>query len=313
MNYQLFSFYAGNGAPTAGLLVANQGYNLANLSTEPRLHSLDHVLAAWDESTPALSALALQIAATPQRYADLALDMKAIRFAPLLAQPGTIYGAGANYRDHVEAMGKALNMKLSLDPKSEGIPPWHFIKAGRGTLAAHEQLIEFPQATTMLDWEAELAVIIGRRANKVGADEALNYVAGYSCANDLSARDHLKRSQVDESSPFRFDWIGHKSFNGSCPVGPFLTPAEFIGSPENLGIKLWRNGQLQQDSNTSNHLYSVADQIAYISQRIELFPGDVLLTGTPAGVGMETQTFIQRGDVFSVWIEGLGTLENKII
>lgn len=170
-----------------------------------------------------------------------------------------------------------------------------------------------PADTAKLDWEAELAVIIGRKAEQVSIEEALDYVAGYACANDLSARDHLNRQAVDASSPFKFDWIGHKCFTGACPIGPFITPAEFVNTPENLGIKLWLNDEIKQDSNTNNHLYSVAEQISYLSKRLSLLPGDILLTGTPAGVGMESGVFLQRGDVMRVWIEGLGELETRIV
>jgi 2-keto-4-pentenoate hydratase/2-oxohepta-3-ene-1,7-dioic acid hydratase in catechol pathway len=147
----------------------------------------------------------------------------------------------------------------------------------------------------------------------VTAETALDHVAGYMCANDLSARDHFVRDQADPSSPFRYDWIGHKSFNGSCPLGPVFTPAEFVGSPENLDIKLWVNGEIRQDSNTRNHLYNVAEQIAHLSARTDLYPGDVILTGTPAGVGMERGIFLKRGDVTKVWIDGLGELETRIV
>jgi 2-keto-4-pentenoate hydratase/2-oxohepta-3-ene-1,7-dioic acid hydratase in catechol pathway len=209
-------------------------------------------------------------------------------------------------------MARALKMNLVLDPKKNGVPPWHFLKAGKGTLAGHGAQVPFPGHTEKLDWEAELAVIVGRRASRISVEEALDYVAGYSCANDLSARDNLRRDQVDPTSPFRFDWIGHKCFTGSCPLGPFLTPAAFVTSPENLSIKLWVNGEIKQDSNTSNHLYNVAEQLSYLSHRLDLYPGDILLTGTPAGVGMETGTFLKRGDVMTVWIEDLGELTTTL-
>ena len=104
-----------------------------------------------------------------------------------------IYAAGANYRDHVEAMGRAFNMKLVLDPKAEGVDPWHFIKAGRGTLSGHRDRIAFPGHTKKLDWEAELAVVIGLRASGVSVADALDCVAGYTCANDVTAMELLHR------------------------------------------------------------------------------------------------------------------------
>jgi 2-keto-4-pentenoate hydratase/2-oxohepta-3-ene-1,7-dioic acid hydratase in catechol pathway len=316
MKYQLFAYQSDAAAPLTGLLVGAQAYDLSRAANAVFLDlpalTIDGLLEDWSRSNEQLQSLANEIADHPGNFKAQLLDLGALEFASPLQHPGTIYAAGANYRDHVEAMGRAFNMNLSLDPRSDGIAPWHFIKAGRGSLVGHKQIVGIPEGTKKLDWEAELAVVIGRRAYRVSADNALDYVAGYSCANDLSARDSLVRDKVDASSPFRFDWTGHKIFNGACPLGPFLTPAQFVDDPENLDIKLWRNGQMEQDSNTSNHLYGIADQIEYLTQRIELYPGDVLLTGTPAGVGMEKGVFLVRGDVLKVWIDGLGELETII-
>jgi 2-keto-4-pentenoate hydratase/2-oxohepta-3-ene-1,7-dioic acid hydratase in catechol pathway/uncharacterized protein YciI len=318
MKYQLFAYerleatgVARNGLAIDGQLVdlaaAAKGLGFDDLATA----GVDRIVESWPHYRPRLGDLAGRLA-VPGEARHWSLDATRIRYLPPLSRPGMIYAAGANYRDHVEAMGKAFDMKLVLDPKSEGVPPWFFIKAGRGTLAGHRADVEFPGHTHKLDWEAELAVVIGKRASRVRVEDALDHVAGYTCANDLSARDNLVRPMVDPSSPFRFDWIGHKCFTGACPLGPFLTPAEFVASPEDLGIKLWLNGEIRQDSNTSNHLYGVADQISYLSHRLDLFPGDILLTGTPAGVGMERGEFLKRGDVLRVAIDGLGELETRI-
>lgn len=118
--------------------------------------------------------------------------------------------------------------------------------------------------TQSLDYEAELAVVIGRRAFRDDVNRALDHVAGYTCANDLSSRDTFVRQKVDPLSPFHYDWVSHKCFEGSCPMGPVLTPASSIPDPENLTIRLWLNGELRQDSNTRNHLYAVAEQISHV-------------------------------------------------
>jgi 2-keto-4-pentenoate hydratase/2-oxohepta-3-ene-1,7-dioic acid hydratase in catechol pathway len=317
MKYQLFTYQGPNG-PQAGLTTASGWFDLRQLAISLGCDALaesgvDDLIARWAQASIELQSLAAQVAAGAPRLASAALDVEQITLHAPLACPGAIYAAGANYRDHVQAMARAFNMKLVLDPKKEGIAPWHFLKSGRANLSGHKGKVPYPARTERLDWEAELAVVIGRRARAVSADRALGYVAGYMCANDLSARDHLVRANVDPSSPFRIDWIGHKCFNGSCPLGPVFTPAAFVGSPESLRIKLWLNGELRQDSNTSNHLYGVADQIAYLSERVDLLPGDVILTGTPAGVGMETGTFLKRGDMMRVWIEGLGELDTQVI
>lgn len=314
MKYQLFTYAGPNGEPAPGLSLEERPYALSGALQAGQVswRSLDDMLADWSQADAWLQALADTWAAHPEQAAAHALSSD-IRYLVPLTRCGVVYAAGANYRDHVEAMGRAMNMKLNLDPKKDGLAPWHFLKAGQSTLAGHQQEVPFPAHTDKLDWEAELAVIIGKRASRVSVEDALSYVAGYSCANDLSARDNLTRQQVDASSPFRFDWIGHKCFTGSCPLGPFVTPARYVDSPENLDIKLWLNDDLRQDSNTSNHLYGVADHISYLSHRLDLMPGDILLTGTPAGVGMETGVFLKRGDIMRVWIEGLGELETRIV
>lgn len=321
MSYQLFSYLDAAGKSRAGIAIESGHFDFGRLDLS-NFNSgafdvghidIDSALEQWPQAHEQLKTLATAISKDSSIGANAKLDADELSFAAPLSRPGIIYAAGANYRDHVEAMGRAFNMRLVLDPRAEGIPPWHFIKAGRATLAGHKQNVTYPGHTQRLDWEAELAVIIGRPAQNVSVDDALSYVAGYSVANDLSARDNLRRDKVDASSPFLFDWIGHKCFTGACPLGPYFTPAEFVASPEKLDIKLWLNGELKQDSNTSNHLYSVADQIAYLSNRLTLYPGDVILTGTPAGVGMESGTFLERGDVMKVWIESLGQLETTIV
>jgi 2-keto-4-pentenoate hydratase/2-oxohepta-3-ene-1,7-dioic acid hydratase in catechol pathway len=314
MKYQLFTYADKNGAAGTGIAVNQQLFDLAGVAagSAEAGKSVMALLEHWDQAHIQLLAIAEGVAGAPDRHVSHRLSADAITFLPPVPQAGVIYCAGANYRDHVEAMSRALNHKLVVDPKAEGIPPWHFLKAGKSSLAGHREVVPFPAHSKMLDWEAELAVVIGRRASKVSVGDALQYVAGYSCSNDLSARDNLRRDKVDISSPFRFDWIGHKCFNGSCPIGPFLTPAAFVASPEELDIKLWLNGELKQDSNTRNHLYGVADQISYLSHRVDLRPGDIILTGTPAGVGAESGTFLKRGDVMKVWIAGLGELETTV-
>ncbi len=304
MKYQLFQYYDSSQELNLGLHIDGTYLKLPG-------ETLESILARWEETSAKLGELVDSLGGRETVLERL--DPSSIRFGPAVPFSATIYGAGANYRDHVEAMSRALKMKISLDPRSEGIPPWHFIKPGRATLAAHGEDIHIPSYVRRFDWEAEVAVVIGKVAENVSVESALSYVAGYSCANDLSARDTFIRHAVDISSPFHFDWLGHKCFRDSCPVGPFLTPAAFVGNPENLGVRCWVNDEQRQSGNTSDHLYGVAEQIAYLSSRIRLFPGDVILTGTPAGVGMETGKFLASGDVIRVQVDGLGTLVNRVI
>ncbi|KQM20758.1 hypothetical protein ASE49_15735 [Novosphingobium sp. Leaf2] len=239
------------------------------------------------------------------------IDLGATSLTAPTLNTATIYACGANYSDHVEAMSKAMGLTV-VDGRAVGLPPFFFTIPGRTGLAGHGEDVDYPAGVQRLDFEAELAVVIGRRARNVGEADAFSYVAGYTCANDLSARDRLLRREEDISSPFRFDWMGHKVFPKSCPMGPFLTPSEFIPDPENVNIKTWVNNELRQDSSTKNLIYSIPEQIAFLSSRFDLFPGDVIITGTPSGVGAETGRFMSKGDTVRIEIAGIGVLSNRI-
>ena len=227
--------------------------------------------------------------------------------APL--RPVTIYCAGANYSDHVKAAMKATGSAPEPNPHEAGLKPWHFIKP-LSTVVGEGSTVNVVSAK--LDWEAELALVIGRPASNVSVEDALEYVAGYTIANDLSARDLISRPGVADTSPFKYDWIGQKCFDGSCPLGPYIVPAGEIQDPKALSIKLTVNGKVRQQSNSSQMLFTAAEQIAHLSSRLTLQPGDVILTGTPAGTGLESGEFLKSGDVIRIEIEGLGSLTTTI-
>jgi hypothetical protein len=163
-----------------------------------------------------------------------------------------------------------------------------------------------------MDWEVELAAVIGRPAKNVSIERALDYVAGYTIANDLSARDTGRRPAISDTSPFKADWVAHKNFDGSCPMGPWIVPASDIGDPHNLGMKLWVNDVIKQDSNSGQMIFNTNEQIAQLSSRITLHPGDVIMTGTAAGVGAARKEFLKAGDTVKLWIEKISTLTNKM-
>jgi len=269
-----------------------------NIYASPRYARVQDVLDDWPRADGKLAVLAGDL---PGR--------EPVHGATLLAphpHPPTIYFAGANYRDHVEEMQRERSMPLEIDPKGAGQMPWHAIKASGTTVVGPEARVRVPSGAPLLDWELELGVIVGRTAKDVAVDDAMDYVAGYVVANDLSARGHFGRPGVAEGSPFKWDWIGQKSFDGACPPGPAITPARFVPDPMNLAMKLWVNDELMQDSNTSRMLFSIADQIAHLSSRLTLQPGDLILTGTPAGVGAARKRFLKPGDVVRQWIEHIG-------
>ena len=192
-----------------------------------------------------------------------------------------------------------------------GLKAWHFIKASR-SLADPGATVKISGVSKEADWEVELAAVIGRPAKNVSREKALSYVAGYTAANDLSARDRGRRPGMSETSIFKSDWTKHKTFEGACPLGPWIVPASDIGDPQNLGLKLWVNDVLKQDSNTKDMIFNLAEQIEQLSDAMTLHPGDLILTGTPAGVGSARGEFLKPGDVVKIWVEKIGTLTTKI-
>ena len=225
--------------------------------------------------------------------------------------PSAIYCAGANYTDHMMEMAKLQGIPPAPDPHEVGLKPWHFIKASR-SVTGDKATVKLPTSSKAIDWEAELGAVIGKTAKNVPLAKALDYVAGYTVANELSARDLGKRNQLPDSSPFKWDWVGQKCFDDACPIGPGIVPASDIKDPQKLGIKLWVNDVIKQDSNTTDMIFTLAEQIEQLSSRITLYPGDIVLTGTPAGVGAARREFLKPGDVTKVWVENVGTLTNKM-
>ncbi len=197
------------------------------------------------------------------------------------------------------------------DPHTLGLKPWHFLKSAHSVTGPGSS-VKIPPLSKKMDWEVELAAVIGKTAKDVPEADALAYVAGYTVSNDLSARDFGFRPPVPPTSPFYADWLAHKSFDGSCPLGPWIVPAADVGDPQKLGIRLTLNGTVKQDSNTSEMIFTLAEQIAQLSLRITLHPGDVILTGTPAGVGAGRNEFLKAGDSLELWCENVGTLKHTM-
>ena len=210
-----------------------------------------------------------------------------------LSRPEKIMCIGKNYAEHARELGSGLPEKPVLFAKFPN------------TLAAPGQAVELPpqEVSRMIDYEAELAVVIGRRCKNVAREEALSKVFGYCCANDLTMRDAQKADG---------QWTRAKSPDAFCPLGPWIVTADEIADPQNLPIRLTLNGRVMQESNTAQMVFGVAELLSYLSSTMTLQPGDLLLTGTPPGVGAgrEPQVFLGPGDRVAVEIEGLGKLEN---
>ena len=231
--------------------------------------------------------------------------------APIL-YPRALFCAGANYSDHVAEMARVLNLPGD-GGRKEGDAPWHFIATPAHSVVGPGAAVERPAYCTRLDWEAEIGVVIGRRARNVAVADAMACVAGLTIVNDLSARDHVFRPDVPVASPFHWDWMSQKCFTGAKPMGPWIVPLADIPDPADLSVRLWVNDRLMQDSNSRHMIFGIAEQVAHISTRVTLLPGDVIATGTPAGVGMAHGTFLEPGDEVRVEVGHVGTLTTSIV
>jgi 2-keto-4-pentenoate hydratase/2-oxohepta-3-ene-1,7-dioic acid hydratase in catechol pathway len=299
--YRLVTYAAGE-APRAGIVVGNEVFDAERLTGHPGDATVLGILDDWAAAHERLGG----VAPTP----GAGHPLTGTQLLAPVRWPSAIYCAGANYADHAAEMARLQNRAPEPDPHTLGLKPWHFIKVGRSTLAAPGETVAISAMSQTMDWEIELAAVIGRRAKNVALEQALGHVAGYTIANDLSARDMGRRPNVPDTSPFKFDWVAHKNFDGSCPLGPWIVPAADIADPQKLGLKLWVNDVIKQDSNTGQMIFSIAEQIAHLSSRITLNPGDVILTGTPSGVGAARKEFLKAGDVVKLSIERIGTLTN---
>lgn len=212
--------------------------------------------------------------------------------------PRKVICIGINYRDHIDEMGVA--------PPDF---PYAFLRPAT-CLTPHGAPVTLPHGPTMIDWEAELGVVIGRRARDLTPETALSAVAGYTIVNDVSARDWI------EKAPFvGIDWVMQKGWDGFQPTGPVLVPARFIPDPQALDLELEVNGIIKQQQSTAKMVFTVAEILCHLSRIMTLEPGDIIATGTPAGVGFgrRPREFLSDGDEVAVRIAGLGELRNRFI
>jgi 5-carboxymethyl-2-hydroxymuconate isomerase len=208
---------------------------------------------------------------------------------------GTIFGIGLNFRQTIAEMGF---------PEPE--VPYIFPKLANSVTGHEAPVVADPGVTTEVDWEGELAVVIGRRAAGVAAEDAMQYVWGYTGANDISARD-LQRADPQ--------WVRGKGLDTFCPLGPVAVTRDEIPDPHDVRIRTWVDDELVQDGNTSDMLFRVPALIEYLSRYFTLQPGDIILTGTPSGCGgfMDPQRFLHPGACVTVEVAGIGTLRNDVI
>lgn len=286
--------------------------------------TVQDVLVNWTHNFAALQA----IVAALDTPAASAVIKAAVPVAQLQTQapwqPRNIFCASANYRKHV--IDLILDQPISVDshvPREERRKhaealmdhratkgkPFAFIKLNSCVIGPHDDVV-LPFDMTQPDWELELGVVIGKTARRVSREKALEYVAGYTIGNDLTAREMLGRPDIPSLG---HDWIQGKCAPTFQPLGPYIVPAAFVDNPQDLLITLKLNGQVMQNESTSDMIYPIARLIEWLSTHVELQPGDLLLTGSPSGNGTHYQRFLKPGDVMESSIAGLGMQRNECV
>lgn len=220
-------------------------------------------------------------------------ERKQVKLLAPLHQPEKIICVGHNYREHILEMGRE-------------IPEYPVVFAKfANTIIGPEDDIPFYPISEQLDYEAEFVFVVGKEAKNVKEEDALDYVAGYSIANDVTYRDIQRRT---------LEWLQGKSVDGSAPIGPWIVTSDELQDPSGLAVTLKVNGEVRQQTNTENLVFTVPKLVAFLSNLMTLKPGDIILTGTPGGVGvaMDPPRFLTEGDVVTIDIDQVGTLENKV-
>ncbi len=300
-----------DGAPFAALVLGEAVHPLAGGMT------VRSALEDWDAALPLLQARADALATAPAPH-----RLGALRPLPPIDPVGQLFQAGANYRSHVlellagaERRGDGSDgvspeqrdqARVALDERARSGQPFVFQGTANAVIGAQDDVV-LPTGYEQPDWELELVAVIGRTARRVPRERALEHVAGYTMANDLTLRDALRRPDI----PGGIDWLAAKNSPTFLPIGPLVVPAVHLGDPMDLRISLRVNGRVMQDASTSDMLFGVARLVEYLSGVTELRPGDLVLTGSPAGNGAHHGVFLRPGDELEATITGLGTQRNR--
>lgn len=263
---------------------------------------LMNVFEDWDHAESVLLEVVQALEAGRLTRTPLPAPARADDILTPLQYPNKVVLVGANYYDHMHGDAGRTDFH-----KDQNIPVF-FLKPPTTTLVGGGKSVHYPAQTAKFDYELELAAVIGKRVRRLTLDNALECVAGYTIAIDLSARDWQRHPQ----HLAKFDLFGGKAFDESCPLGPGIVPARFVDHA-NLPLKLWLNGELRQNGNTKDMIWSLPEQLVGITEHLTLEPGDVVSTGTPAGVGLRTQSFMKVGDKIDAEVGPLGRLSVEII
>lgn len=287
---KLVTFQPAGAAPQLGVVVGDRVINLATAS-HGRLPN--DMRAFLELGEPAL-ALAQEIAGRSAEGHAVPLD--SVKLNAPIANPSKVVAIGLNYMDHVREQG--------IKPPTLAVM---FTKYPSSIVGPGDEIRWDPEITNKVDFEAELAFVVGKTARHVSEADAFDYIAGYTNCHDVSARD-LQLEKGDQ-------WIMGKSLDTFCPLGPYLVTKDEVGDPHNLGIRCLVNGEALQDSSTKELVFNIPYIVAYLSKNFTLYPGDVVTTGTPDGVGAfrKPPVFLKHGDVVTVEVDGLGQLTNTCV
>ncbi len=240
-----------------------------------------------------------------QSRGGFSLPLSQVKLCAPIPCPGKLLCLAGNYAAHIEEGGGKFAGKEKMIPRFFSKPCTSVIGTG--------DAIRVPASTGFADWELELAVVIGKTGRDLTAAQAREHIAGYTIFNDISARElTFRKTLPPQEGDWFFDWLVGKWLDTFGPMGPWLTTVDEVSRPDNLRMQLWYNGQLQQDANTGQMVFSPAEAIAFISQFVTLQPGDIISTGTPAGVGHTKKLRLNPGDQIRGEIEALGVLENSV-
>ena len=244
----------------------------------------------------------IEAAVSAGRLSDAVVPASDVRLlAPLPKPAKNVFCVGRNYLEHIAEGERAQNLKIGVTER-----PVYFTKPPTAVVGPGASVPIFPKLSTRIDYEVELAVVIGKSGRDIAPDRAMAHVFGYTIVNDVTARDVQRRHGGQ--------FFKGKGLDGSCPMGPVIVTADAIGDPAKLRLRLSVNGEPRQDGNTADMIFDIPTLIASLSEGMTLEPGDVIATGTPSGVGyaMDPPTFLEDGDVIICEIDGIGKLENRM-
>jgi 2,4-didehydro-3-deoxy-L-rhamnonate hydrolase len=312
--FKLGTFAKSGGDPFVGIVLGDDvvALSAARRATGPSAlsstESIDALLLYWDTNFAALQDIVFCLG-TDRPDAE---KLSSLRALPPVRRPGKMFYAAQNFQEHVDEMLRA-GMTPASGPRFTGekstSEPYLFLKAP-STLCGATDNIEIPSGLKKIDWEAEIALAIGRPGKRIKAERALDHVAGFMTTNDVSARD----LQIRTDRPgLRSDWLNGKSHDNFAPMGPFLVPRAFVPDHKNLFIRLTVNGEIKQNGNTSQFIFTPEEQIEYASNILWVDKGDIFSCGTCGGVGQGTNTFLNAGDVMETEIESLGKMRNRFV